>query len=72
MRCSLIAPEELKPLTRREKQVMARIILGETNKEIAKLFGTSPRTVELQRAAVLRKMGCRNAVELTRKSMAVD
>lgn len=72
MRRPLIAPEKLKPLSAREKQVMARVILGESNKEIAKLLGTSHRTVELQRSAVLRKMGARNAVELTRMSMAAE
>ena len=55
------------PLNNRERQVLARLAIGETNKGIARHLGLSARTVEGYRAAILRKVGVRNATELLRR-----
>ena len=43
---------------------MQRMLEGKYNKVIADELGISVRTVEVHRAAILRKMGVRSAVEL--------
>ena len=55
------------PLTSREREVLARIAVGETNKETARQLGLSARTVEGYRASIMRKVGVRNAAELLRR-----
>ena len=52
------------PFTRREREVLARIAIGETNKEAARKLGLSSRTIEGYRASIMRKVGARNAAEL--------
>ena len=54
-------------LTRREREVLARIAVGETNKETARYMGLSARTIEGYRASIMRKVGVRNAAELLRR-----
>ena len=54
-------------LTRREREVLARIAVGETNKETARYLGLSSRTIEGYRASIMRKVGVRNAAELLRR-----
>ena len=51
-------------LSEREKQVLAEIALGVTNKEIAKKLNISVRTVESHRLAVREKTGGGNAAAL--------
>ena len=55
------------PLTGREREVLARIAFGETNKETARQLGLSARTVEGYRASIMKKVGARNAAELLRR-----
>ncbi|MBA2398545.1 MAG: response regulator transcription factor [Bradyrhizobium sp.] len=55
------------PLTSREREVLARIAVGETNKEAARRLGLSARTIEGYRASIMRKVGARNAAELLRR-----
>lgn len=55
------------PLTSREREVLARIAAGETNKEAARRLGLSARTIEGYRASIMRKVGARNAAELLRR-----
>ena len=54
-------------LTGREWEVLERIALGESNKEIAQQLGLSSRTVEGYRANILRKAGVRSTTELVRR-----
>jgi FixJ family two-component response regulator len=54
------------PLTRRERDVLARLVEGASNKEIARQLGLSSRTVEGHRACIMRKAGVRSAAELVR------
>ena len=47
--------------------MLARIAVGETNKETARYLGLSARTIEGYRASIMRKVGVRNAAELLRR-----
>jgi two-component system, LuxR family, response regulator FixJ len=58
------------PFTRREREVLARIAVGETNKEAARTLGLSSRTVEGYRAKIMKKVGARNAAELLRRVLS--
>lgn len=56
-------------LTPRELEVLRRVVIGETNKEIAATLGISPRTVEVHRAAAMRKLGARNTADMIRLAL---
>jgi FixJ family two-component response regulator len=43
-------------LSRREKEVMALVVAGRANREIAEDLGISPKTVEVHRSRVMGKM----------------
>ncbi len=64
------AASRLKQLTRRERQVLERVVAGRSSKEIARDLGISIKTVELHRSNLLRKAGVHGSVELAR--IAVD
>ncbi|MBV8687947.1 MAG: LuxR family transcriptional regulator [Alphaproteobacteria bacterium] len=51
-------------LTRRERTMLAQIVLGASNKEAARALDISPRTAEFHRANILRKLEARNLPEL--------
>jgi len=51
-------------LTPRERQIMARITAGASNKQIASELDLSTRTVENHRARVMKKMDATNVAEL--------
>jgi two-component system response regulator FixJ len=53
-------------LSQRETQVLQGLISGQTNKEIARAFDLSPRTVEVYRAKVMTKMQAGSISELVR------
>ncbi len=53
-------------LTPRERQVLAEIANGASNKEAGRRLGISPRTVEVHRARIMDKIGARNAADLVR------
>ncbi len=53
-------------LTRREKEILALIVEGQTNQSIAKKLFISPRTVETHRANLLQKMEVNNTAALVR------
>jgi FixJ family two-component response regulator len=53
-------------LTPREREVMQGVISGKLNKEIAAGLGTSERTVKIQRAGLMRKMGADSLIDLLR------
>jgi DNA-binding CsgD family transcriptional regulator len=54
-------------LTPRERVALAQIVRGASSKEAARTLGVSPRTVELHRANVMRKLGARNTADLVRR-----
>jgi two-component system response regulator FixJ len=53
-------------LTSREMEIMALVVEGYSNKEIARQLGISYRTVEIHRARILKKTGTTNPLELAR------
>ena len=54
------------PLTRSERDILSMVAKGMSNKHIARLRERSVRTIEKQRAILMRKLGLRNAADLTR------
>jgi two-component system response regulator FixJ len=63
------ARQKLKTLTRREAEVLDRLQSGLTNREIAESLEISPRTVEIHRANMLRKMDTKSALTAIRMSV---
>jgi two-component system, LuxR family, response regulator FixJ len=57
-------------LSTRERQVLAALVAGSANKVIARDLDISPRTVEVYRAHVMRKMQARSLSELVRMALA--
>ncbi|MDN5000025.1 response regulator transcription factor [Bradyrhizobium sp. GCM10027634] len=55
------------PLTLREGDVLAHLVAGRTNKEIARRMHLSARTVEGYRASILKKAGAKNVTDLLRR-----
>lgn len=51
-------------LSSREREVVAHLAQGLSSKEIARLLGLSPRTVEMHRGRLLRKLGVRSTPQL--------
>ena len=60
--------ELAKTLTRREHEVMAAVVQGLMNKQIAFNLGISEITVKLHRGNVMRKMDARSVADLVRKA----
>jgi FixJ family two-component response regulator len=54
----------LETLTPRERQVMAQVIRGRLNKQIAAELGTGEKTVKVHRARMMSKMVARSVAEL--------
>ncbi|GLX67144.1 response regulator [Paenibacillus glycanilyticus] len=54
------------PLTSREKDILERVVTGESNKEIAVTFGLSEHTVKNHLKNILQKLHLDNRVQLTR------
>jgi FixJ family two-component response regulator len=62
----LAIQEALRTLTPREMEVMQRVVSGQSNKVIAMDLDVSPRTVELHRARVMRKLRMRSLAQLVK------
>lgn len=58
------AKTRLATLTRREREVLEKVVAGLSNKEIGLALGLSHRTVEMHRARLMRKLDASNLVEL--------
>ncbi|MEF7615853.1 response regulator [Aquincola sp. MAHUQ-54] len=58
-------------LSEREREVLGFIVAGLTNKEIARVLGLSPRTVETHRANLFAKLDCESLAQLIRQYAAL-
>ena len=64
--------DRLARLTLRERQVLERVIVGDTNKGVARRLGISEKTVELHRSRVMEKMQARSLAALVKMLSVVD
>ena len=53
------------PLTERERQVALAVAAGASNKEIARQFGITERTVKAHTGAIFQKLGVRDRLQLS-------
>jgi FixJ family two-component response regulator len=58
--------ERVNHLTRREREVMALVVTGRLNKQVASDLGAAEKTIKIHRARVMEKMKARSIVELVR------
>lgn len=59
------SPSATQSITEREREVLTRIALGNSNKLIARQLGLSPKTVEKHRSNLMRKLQLHNAAAIT-------
>lgn len=64
------AAHRIEALTPRESEVLQQLVVGKPNKVIAHELGISPRTVEIHRANVMEKLGCRSLADVVRLAFA--
>jgi PAS domain S-box-containing protein len=65
------AADRFRRLSAREREVLGHVIAGHKSAEIAERLGISPRTVEVHRRSVMRKMEARSVAELVRTALAL-
>lgn len=58
-------------LTLRERDVARQLMTGGTSKQIARVLGISPRTVEAHRARLMKKLGASNQGELVARLVGI-
>lgn len=59
-------------LTPRERQVMDRVAAGQANKVIASELGLSPKTVEIHRGRMMKKMGATSVAQLVNMLLVIQ
>lgn len=64
--------QRLAALSAREREVLAGVLKGFSNKEIARDLTISPRTVEAYRANLMMKMGADSLSELVRMALEAE
>jgi two-component system, LuxR family, response regulator FixJ len=64
------ASRRLALLTPREREVLDLLVLGRSNKEVARSLGTSPRTIDVHRAHLNQKLGTTTLAELVHLTLA--
>ena len=61
--------ERFATLTKREKEVLAYVLNGLSNKTIAHELGISVRTIEVHRANMIKKIQATSLAELVRMAL---
>ena len=56
-------------LTRRERDVLALIAQANTERQIARLLGLSPKTVHVHRTSIMKKFAVHNVIALVRRAI---
>jgi len=69
---TLQAQNRYASLSRREKEVMALVVSGKANREIAEELGISPKTVEVHRSRVMSKMQADSLPHLVHQAARLD
>lgn len=64
--------ERFEKLTARERQVMAAVVEGRLNKQIASELGLSHKTIEVHRAHVMEKMSAASLAKLVRMAVMIE
>ena len=59
-------------LTPREREVLAHVVSGRLNKQIALDLGTAERTIKAHRAAIMEKLRVQSVAELVRLAQELD
>ncbi|MFR4435171.1 MAG: response regulator transcription factor [Sutterella wadsworthensis] len=59
----------LESLTQREREVIRMVAQGYSNKEVAREYGISEKTVQVHRGSAYRKLDLHNAAEIARLLM---
>jgi two-component system response regulator FixJ len=59
--------QDYNPLTPRQREIMNLLVKGQSNRKLAEQLGLSPRTVEVHRAAIMRKLAASSLAELVHK-----
>lgn len=59
-------------LTQRERDIMARVVIGRRNKQIADDVGLTEATVKMHRGQIMRKMNANSLVDLVRVADAIS
>ena len=67
-----IADERVRRLSERERQVLRGLLAGMTNKEMARLLGLSPRTVEMHRSNMMADLKVSAAADAIRIAIDAD
>jgi FixJ family two-component response regulator len=60
--------QKVATLTSRERQVMALVVEGRLNKQVASALGTAEKTIKVHRARVMEKMDASSVADLVRKA----
>lgn len=58
-------------LTKRQKEILGLAVQGMSNKEIANHLGKSIRTIEAHRFSMMKKLGVKNLMELSKKAKSL-
>jgi FixJ family two-component response regulator len=64
--------QRFETLTERERKVLAFVLAGKLNREIAVELGTSEITVKVQRSRVMHKLGAESVIDLARIAERLD
>ncbi len=56
-------------LTKKEKEILSRVVDGKQNKEISESLDISVRTIETHRFNIMKKLGVNNAIDMVNKTI---